>query len=360
MSVQTGVVTKAQGEVVSDVPAVTKMEFRLINPTDDGFLKRIEWNKDELEAAVRAKIAEYEDVVYTEDNIKQAKADRAELNKLVKAIEDRRKKVKTIVNAPYATFEKELKEITALILEPVKMIDDQVKGYEEKQKEEKKEKIKAAYEEVIGENADNLPFERVFENQYLNATFSLSKATAEVKEKVKCFITDLETIDGLDSKFKLNVRDVYIQTLNLSKAMAENKRLLELEAKMEEDKRRKEEEERKRKEEAERKKAETQAKASEDARKKYWEQPKVEEVPAENIQKQEQKEEEPKVEEEPKQEIQNDAQAQNGVIDPFAQGLPAEEQKFKTRFYAIGTKEQLAGLVEYMKQNNIQYGKVEK
>ena len=74
------------------------MEFRLINPTEDGFLRRIQWNKEELEAAVRAKIAGYENVVYTEENIKAAKNDRAELNKLIKAIEERRKQVKNIIN----------------------------------------------------------------------------------------------------------------------------------------------------------------------------------------------------------------------------------------------------------------------
>ena len=35
----------------------TKMEFRLISPTEDGFLRVIKWNKEELEAAVRQKIA---------------------------------------------------------------------------------------------------------------------------------------------------------------------------------------------------------------------------------------------------------------------------------------------------------------
>lgn len=57
-----------EAEVVETavVPA-GKMEFRLINPTEDGFLRRIQWNKEELEAAVRAKIAGYENVVYTEE-----------------------------------------------------------------------------------------------------------------------------------------------------------------------------------------------------------------------------------------------------------------------------------------------------
>ena len=134
-----------EAEVVETavVPA-GKMEFRLINPTEDGFLRRIQWNKEELEAAVRAKIAGYENVVYTEENIKAAKNDRAELNKLIKAIEERRKQVKNIINEPYAVFEEELKEITALINEPVALIDQQVKAFEEKQKEEKKAAMEIA------------------------------------------------------------------------------------------------------------------------------------------------------------------------------------------------------------------------
>ena len=123
----------AENEVVKAQEAVQegKMEFRLINPTEDGFLRKIQWNKEELEAAVRAKIANYENVVYTDENIKEAKNDRAELNKLLKAIEDRRKQVKKIINEPYAVFEAELKEITALINKPVGLIDQQVKAYEE-------------------------------------------------------------------------------------------------------------------------------------------------------------------------------------------------------------------------------------
>ena len=84
---------KIQGEVIEEgaTKAPAKLEFRLINPTEDGFLRRIQWNKDELEVAIRAKIADYQNVVYTEDNIKTAKADRAELNRLIKAIEDMEK-----------------------------------------------------------------------------------------------------------------------------------------------------------------------------------------------------------------------------------------------------------------------------
>lgn len=58
--------------VVEETTAVPgKMEFRLISPTESNFLKHIEWNKEELLAAVRSKVALYEGIVYTEKRLKQ-------------------------------------------------------------------------------------------------------------------------------------------------------------------------------------------------------------------------------------------------------------------------------------------------
>ena len=130
---------RVQAEVVETPPA--KMEFRLINPTETGFLKHIEWNKAELEAAVKAKVDSYKGIVYTEETLKSAKADKAELNNLLKAIEERRKKVKEIINEPYADFEKELKSVTDLIKRQTEEIGKQIDSFEDKQREEKKQKI---------------------------------------------------------------------------------------------------------------------------------------------------------------------------------------------------------------------------
>lgn len=372
-----------------------KMEFRLINPTEDGFLRKINWNKEELEAAVREKIAAYENVVYTEDNMKQAKSDRAELNKLVEAIEDRRKLVKKKINEPYDVFEKELKEILALIKEPVGIIDAQVKAFEDQQKEEKKKEIKAAYDEVIGDLAEVLPFEKVFDIRYLNKTYKLGTAQTEIKEKVQKVRTDLETIDSLESKYKLNAKDVYIKTLDLSKALAENKRLSDLEEKLEAENRRKAEEEaeRKRREEEEKAKAEAERKTQEAARQK-------EETPIQRgcitgknpygtcpccgnggtVQCCAQCEErcngrcgwydmESKAEDatEPVSEMGKviqgiEQQAFAQAVDPFAAAEPLvpkkEEKKFKTRFYAVATREKLEQLIKFMDDNGIKYGRI--
>lgn len=177
-----------------------KMELRLINPNESGFLQHIEWNSEEIRKQVQMMMSAYTDVVYTEDTMKAAKDDRATLNKFKKVIEDRRKEVKKKCMEPYEQFEKEVKEITALIDKPIGMIDSQIKEYEEKQKAEKKSQIQAAYDESIGDFGNDLPFERVFDTRYLNATFSLSKAMSEVIEKIEKFKTDIATIDSLDSK----------------------------------------------------------------------------------------------------------------------------------------------------------------
>lgn len=361
-----------EAEVVETavVPA-GKMEFRLINPTEDGFLRRIQWNKEELEAAVRAKIAGYENVVYTEENIKAAKNDRAELNKLIKAIEERRKQVKNIINKPYAVFEEELKEITALINEPVALIDKQVKAFEEKQKEEKKAAIKATYDENIGDLAEVLTFEKIFDSRYLNQTYKLATAQKEIVDKIDTVKTDLETIDSLDSKYKLNAKDVYIKTLDLSKALAENKRLADLEEKLEADKRRKAEEEAERKRQEEirkQKEAEGQAKReAEEAERKAAEAKKAQESAAEVEQTAPQSEMGKVIESIERsafaQAVAGDVQSEPGeqAVDPFApKAETKQEKKYRVRFYADGTKEQLAKLVEFLNENNIKYGKIAK
>ena len=380
----------AENEVLKAQEAVQegKMEFRLINPTEDGFLRRIQWNKEELEAAVRAKIANYENVVYTDENIKEAKSDRAELNKLLKAIEDRRKQVKKIINEPYAVFEAELKEITALINKPVSLIDQQVKAYEERQKEEKKATIKSIYDESIGNLAQVLPFEKIFDVRYLNQTFKMSVVEEEIKEKITRVRTDLETIDSLESKYKLNAKDVYIKTFDLSKAMAENKRLADLEEKLEADKRRKEEEaaERKRSEEIRRKKeaeeqaareaAEAERKAEEAKRKSEETERKLAEVQRDKeIREAAGAEEQPSPRSAMDQVIgsiersafaystgeETQATPEDRVIDAFAQKEESkQEKKYRVRFFADGTREQLSQLIAFMNENNIKYGKITK
>lgn len=359
---------RVQAEVVEAPPA--KMEFRLINPTEAGFLKHIEWNKEELEAAVKAKVDSYKGIVYTEETLKSAKADRAELNNLLKAIEDRRKKVKEIINQPYSDFEKELKSVTALIKRQTEEIGKQIDSFEDKQKEEKKQKIQDAYNSAIGDLKEILPFTKVFDTRYLNKTYKLNTAISEVKAKIEQVKTDLSTIESVCGKYALNAKDVYVRTLDLSKALAEEKRLKELEEKLEAEKIRKQ------KEEEERKKAEEQHRIESERLRKEEEERRAAEAAraAEQVETQ-QREEIPwqngtAVQESAEsagnglnipEAAQNQPAQEEQVVDPFAaeKPEPVKEKKVRAKFFAIGTRDQLKALTQYMKDNGIKYGKVD-
>ena len=237
--------------------------------------------------------------------------------------------------------------------------------------EEKKAAIKATYDENIGDLAEVLPFEKIFDSRYLNQTYKLATAQKEIVDKIDTVKTDLETIDSLDSKYKLNAKDVYIKTLDLSKALAENKRLADLEEKLEADKRRKAEEEAERKRQEEirkQKEAEEQAKReAEEAERKAAEAKKAQEAAAE-VEQTEPQSEIGKVigsieRSAFSQAIAREAQAAptEQAVDPFApKEEPKQEKKYRVRFFADGTKEQLGQLIAFMNENNIKYGKIAK
>lgn len=328
-----------------------KMEIRLVNPTEEGFLQRIDWNKDELEANVRSIVSAYQGLVYTEDTVSDAKNDRATLRKLLNEIEDRRKLVKKKCMEPYEAFENDLKDVTAVIKEQISIIDGQVKEYENNVKEEKKARLRSVYDEAIGELAEILSFERVFEEQYLNVSFKENKAASEIREKIERVKTDLAAIDALDSKYKLNAKDVYVRTLDMSKAMAENARLIKFEEQIEAERKRKAEEEERRKAEAEARAKEAEERRRQEEERKTAECAEKEKALAE-------------------QQVREEGASDSGdvalVQDKMAnvQGEePAEkpaEKKYKATFYAVGTLRQLKELQEYMKEHNIQFGKAGK
>ena len=67
---------------------------------------------------------------WKEEGIKESKADKAKLNYLKAALEDKRKEVKKQCLQPYENFEKNIKELVALIDAPIRAIDSQLKEIE--------------------------------------------------------------------------------------------------------------------------------------------------------------------------------------------------------------------------------------
>ena len=78
---------------------------------------------------------------------------------------------------PYETFEEKVKEIIALVDKPILEIDTQVKGYEEKQKDEKRLVLEGIYEENIDNLGEMLPLQKIWNEKWLNSTFKIYQAS---------------------------------------------------------------------------------------------------------------------------------------------------------------------------------------
>jgi len=331
------------------------------NPHEGEFLKHIDWNKEEFMELVASITEQYEGLTYTEDQMKAAKADRAKLNAMKKAISDHRIQVKKAVMEPYTKFEAEVAEVTALIEKPISMIDGQIKEYEDRTKEEKKTALKQHFEEIAADLEGILTFDRVFDHRYLNASVSLNKAKADIQAKVDRVHTDLRSLEGFcEDKYLTIAKDAYIRTLNVSDALAEARRLQEFDRKAEEERLRREEE-------AEAARIAAEAKAAETKKaENVTETPENVTKEAENVTEPEKSVSKP-IENVTKQaEVIPPATPVGASIDTpdtsvgSKKAMEEDNKPCKASFTVYGTKAQIMALREYMVQHNIKFGKVEK
>lgn len=189
------------------------MEF---NVTKWQIPERIQWNYEELKNELTERVKQYETLQYTEDQIKEAKADRANLNKLKKALNDERIRRQKEYMAPFDEFKAQVDEIIKLIDRPAALIDKQVKEYEEAKKSEKEKTIReylAGYDLPFGIDA-----QRLFDPKMLNATVTLQKAKDEIAEKVRKICQDADVL-GQIGEYQDQAIAAYIRTLDLGEAM---------------------------------------------------------------------------------------------------------------------------------------------
>ena len=230
------------------------MELKIYNPQADGFLKAIDWNFEELKEEITKKSSDYLNLVYSDDQIKDAKQDRTNLRKLVTALEDKRKEIKKEVMLPYEDFAVKEKELVEIINGAIENIDTQVKGYEEGKRQEKLTKVKEIYKECIGDLDRTVPFEKIFKESWLNVSTTLKSIKEEIitiREKID---GDLKIINTENSPYVYEMKEEYLKDFDLMAAMAKKQQLEDTAKKKalyeEQKKQEAEEKERRRKEEA--------------------------------------------------------------------------------------------------------------
>lgn len=208
-------------------------------------------NFDELKKSVTASVAKYKGLVYTEDQITEAKSDLAFLRAERKKIDDARKDVKREFIKPYEQFEQQVKETLSIYDNAITEIDAQVKAAEEKAKADKKIAIEKWWKQNGVKSVGGISLAQVWDERYLNKGFTEKKWQEDLTKKATAIEADLKTISFLEADMMNFVLPMYMKTLNLTDATSEYEKFKENQRRTEEA-RKKAEEARKAREEQER------------------------------------------------------------------------------------------------------------
>ena len=216
------------------------MELRIKSMS---FPEAIEFNFEQLKQELTDKAEQYKGLVYTDDQVQDAKKDVAALRKFTKALSDERIKVKKECMKPYEEFETKIKELSAIVNEPIALIDTQLKEYEMQKKQEKLSAICTYWDEC--EHPEELTFESIYAEKWLNTSVSMKKVQNAITEAIQQFSRDMATLATL-TEYSFEARQMYISTHDVTSALNEANRLSEMakkkaEAKVKEEERKKEE-----------------------------------------------------------------------------------------------------------------------
>lgn len=186
---------------------------------------KIEFNYEEIIQEMEPKVNEKASIYYSDEDIPVAKKDRAKFNTFKKAINDERIRMKKEYMKPFEEFEAKVKDINTLADKAVIAIDKQIKEYEDNQKREKLDKIKALWTQMAV--PEGLTMEKVYEERMLNTSFSMKKVETCFELAIGKFNRDMATLAALP-EFGFEAQQVYISTFDINKALAEGQRMAQI------------------------------------------------------------------------------------------------------------------------------------
>lgn len=182
----------------------------------------INWNFEQLKAAVADKMKEYEVKVYTDETVPAAKADVATLRKLKKSVSDKRIEIKKKCLEPYEVIEAQAAELTALLDKPIEKIAGQIDEYEAKRREKVKAEILAYMRVRFGNFAEDISKKlqfKVYDPKWENAT-STKKAWKDAIDKAADdTANDFAVLGELEEEFRDAALKEYGLNLSLSDTM---------------------------------------------------------------------------------------------------------------------------------------------
>lgn len=195
------------------------MELTLQPKLEEGKITVVDLDS-QLEMA-RSELKKYNYVV-TENNYKDAKKDRSDLNKLVKQIADARK---SFEDKAFSKWKPEKAKIMDFEKEVKAYSDELAKGmyvFDEQEKEEKRSQIYEAWDSLLEQrDSEFYDLQPVFNEKWLNKSYSAKQIEEDLKsiyDKIKQDLMFLGTFLPTDEMEAEQVRSTYFEEYDLTKA----------------------------------------------------------------------------------------------------------------------------------------------
>lgn len=272
-------------------------------------------NAKQIRDMVKNALPMYDISNYNDDNIEQAKKDKAALNKAAKSMNAKRVEFEKEFMKPFSEFKEVVSETVQLISECSLKIDNVVKQNEQAYKDTKKAAIIDYFE---ANNANLVDFNKIFKEAWLNKTVKEKNVFTDIDNILAGIESDIQTIESMPEDADV-LRTYYLDTLNINNTIQYGSRL---------------------KEQRER------AKSAEEARKKA-------------------EEERLKMQEERKAQAENQKQPTSTDLFPGCReaGLnedPQQEVEILTRAFKVTTtRENIIALGDFMNERGIDFYKIE-
>lgn len=185
-------------------------------------------NYEPLKAWALEHTSIYKGLIVSEEGITAAKADVATLRKMAKAVSDMRIKIKKEHEAKIAATIDQMTELSKIFTDAAAEIDNQIKAFDERRKDEKRAVCEKIYTAEIGDLAELIPFEKLFKAAWLNKTTTEKMIRGDIQTAVINAKDFLANIKG--DPHETEIVAAYLERLSIMDALNCKTRLEQIDA----------------------------------------------------------------------------------------------------------------------------------
>lgn len=172
----------------------------------------INWNYESIKSNLENFLNKYDGYVVSEDTLTDDKKTRAELNKVSKSIDEFRKTIKKEVLKPVDIFEDQCRELSGMVDDVSSKIDKNVKVFEDRIKEEKRNTAKEIISDLLKDSG--LPKEYYPKVEFKESFTNLTTTKKSVQDDVS---SQIEILKAQNKQFEEDKKIIVIAIDNANK-----------------------------------------------------------------------------------------------------------------------------------------------